>query len=229
MADPTPPSDAPAASACSWCSAPVAPGAATCSNCGAILISDEEQEVPGVTAVDAKSFARTKQATTGSRNRLLSWINGDYQADPSEADAHAVAPPDADVQREILRLELEAQVANLQAEADAILAEAAADGRIIDVPEELQTLAATGGVTTALEAAEAEDAQINGSEATATADASATADAAATADATTTAEATEAPEIVEIEDAEPGEAGDGATDLPPPAKKPRRPRLRRSK
>jgi hypothetical protein len=183
-----------------------------------------------VTAVDAKSFARTKQATTGSRNRLLSWINGDYQADPSEADAHAVAPPDADVQREILRLELEAQVANLQAEADAILAEAAADGRIIDVPEELQTLAGTGGVTTALEAAEAEDAQVNGSEAAATADASATADAAATADATATADdATEAPEIVEVDAAEPAEATDGATDLPPPAKKPRRPRLRRSK
>ena len=45
------------------------------------------------------------------------------------ADTGALAPPDADVRREILRLELEAEVANLQAEADALRAEAAVEGR----------------------------------------------------------------------------------------------------
>ena len=58
-----------------------------------------------------------------------------------QTDAHAIAPPDPEVQREILRLELEAEVANLQAEADALLSEAVAEGRVIEVPEELRQFA----------------------------------------------------------------------------------------
>ena len=46
-----------------------------------------------------------------------------------------IAPPDPEVQREILRLELEAEVANLQAEADALLSEAVVEGRVVEVPE----------------------------------------------------------------------------------------------
>jgi hypothetical protein len=73
--------------------------------------------VPGVTAIDAASLVRSKTAPQ-PRNRLLSWISGEYQADlPSKAEAQAIAPPDDEVRREILRLELEAHVANLQAEA----------------------------------------------------------------------------------------------------------------
>jgi hypothetical protein len=91
--------------------------------------------VPGVTAIDAASLVRSKAAPQ-PRNRLLSWISGEYQADlPSKAESHAIAPPDDEVRREILRLELEAQVAHLQAEADAIRAEAVAEGRTIDPPE----------------------------------------------------------------------------------------------
>jgi hypothetical protein len=158
MTDQTPPGGGPTTSPCPWCSAPVTPEAATCASCGAILISDDQPDLPGVTAVDPQSFSQAKQAAP-SRNRLLSWISGDYPADEatSPADAHAISPPDPAVQREIRRLELEAEVANLQAEADAILSEAAAEGRVIDVPDELQTLAAAGGVEEALDAAEAED------------------------------------------------------------------------
>ena len=88
-----------------------------------------------MTAIDAASLVRSK-TTQQPRNRLLSWISGEYQADlPSKAEAQAIAPPADDVRREILRLELEAHVANLQAEADAIRAEAVAEGRTIDLPE----------------------------------------------------------------------------------------------
>ncbi len=71
-----------------------------------------------------------------SRSRLLSWISGEYSDEaPSVAESDALAPPDADVQREILRLALEAEIANLQAEAQAIRSEALAAGRIVHEPE----------------------------------------------------------------------------------------------
>lgn len=124
---------------CSWCSTEVADGVAQCPNCGANLVPDGDPNVPGVTAVDAASIIRSK-TTPQPRNRLLSWISGEYETDlPSKAEAQAIAPPDDEVRREILRLELEAEVANLQAEADALRAEAVAEGRRIDVVEEPET------------------------------------------------------------------------------------------
>ena len=120
---------------CPWCSAALTPDATVCPSCGANLVADGEPNVPGVTAIDAASIVRSKVAPP-PRNRLLSWISGEYPSDiPSKAEAGAIALPDLEVRREILRLELEAEVANLQAEADAIRAEAAAEGRTIDLPE----------------------------------------------------------------------------------------------
>jgi hypothetical protein len=140
MADQTLSADRPSESICPWCSATVAPDSPTCPSCGAILESDEEHDVPGLTAVDIAAIrAETKPAT---RNRLLSWISGEYPEQPPSADeAQALAPPDADVQREIMRLELEAEVANLQAEADALLSEAVVEGRVSELPQEIQPLA----------------------------------------------------------------------------------------
>lgn len=124
---------------CPWCSAPLTEGATECPSCGANLIPDGDPNVPGVTAVDAASIIRSKAAPQ-PRNRLLSWISGEYESDvPSKAEAQAIAPPDLEVRREILRLELEAEVANLQAEADALRAEAVAEGRSIDAPDEPAT------------------------------------------------------------------------------------------
>lgn len=120
-------------SVCPWCSAALAADAAVCPSCGAILTSDQEQDLPGVTAVDAK-IARGEKPP--SRSRLLSWISGEYpDAIPTEteakADAQALAPPDPEVQLEILRLELEAQVTELQAEADSIRSDAMVEGRVV--------------------------------------------------------------------------------------------------
>jgi hypothetical protein len=140
MADQTLPADSPSESICPWCSAAVVPGSPTCASCGAILESDEDRDVPGLTAVNLAALRpETKPA---SRNRLLSWISGEYPDDaPSASEAQALAPPDAEVQREIIRLELEAEVHNLQAERDALLSEAVVEGRLEDLPKEIQPMA----------------------------------------------------------------------------------------
>ncbi len=140
MADQTLPADSPSESICPWCSAAVVPGSPTCASCGAILESDEDRDVPGLTAVDLAALR--SEAKPASRNRLLSWISGEYPDEaPSASEAQALAPPDAEVQREIIRLELEAEVHNLQAERDALLSEAVVEGRLEDLPEEIQPLA----------------------------------------------------------------------------------------
>jgi hypothetical protein len=93
-----------------------------------------------LTAVDLGALR--PESKPASRNRLLSWISGEYPDDaPSANEAQALAPPDADVQREILRLELEAEVANLEAERDSLLSEAVVEGRIAELPEEIQPMA----------------------------------------------------------------------------------------
>ena len=137
MVDASPPVDRPAASVCPWCSTPLGPDAVTCPSCGAALTGDEEPQVPGVTAVDQK-LAATRQRPTKSPSRLMAWIAGDSPDDiPSEGESQAIAPPDLEVRREILRLELEAEVAKLQAETDAILSEAVAEGRAVEMPEDV--------------------------------------------------------------------------------------------
>ena len=131
--DPTP------GTACPWCSAPLTPGAVVCASCGANLTSDEEHDLPGVTAVDHEILKTVKKP---GRSRLMSWINGEYEANtPSLVESGALAPPDPTVQREILRLELEAEVAKLQAEAGARYAEAVSEGRVKDLPDGVEALA----------------------------------------------------------------------------------------
>ena len=132
------PTDQAPGAVCPWCSAALPPNATTCPSCGASLTSAVEPDVPGLTAVDAKA-AREKPR---SRNRLLSWISGEYpEQAPAEAETSAIAPPDPEVQREILKLEIEAEVANLQAEADAMVSDAVAEGRMPDLPDGLRPFA----------------------------------------------------------------------------------------
>jgi hypothetical protein len=127
-------------SICPWCSATYTGDPETCPSCGAVLAVDPaaDPSLPGLTAIDPAALVRAKTPTTRSRNRILSWISGDYleEAGADPADAGALAPPDLAVRREILRLELEAEVANLQAEADALLAEATVEGHAPGVSPE---------------------------------------------------------------------------------------------
>lgn len=140
MADPLTPVTTSTASACPWCSAAVTAETAVCPSCHAILIADEEHDLPGLTSVD-EAAAREKRPA--SRGRFLSWLGGEtVEQAAAPLDSQAIAPPDADVQREILRLELEAHISNLQAEADSIMSDALIEGRVDDLPEGLRPLAA---------------------------------------------------------------------------------------
>ena len=145
MADQTLSDDRPSDSVCPWCSATIVPGSPTCASCGASLESEEDRDVPGLTAVDTAILrGEKKEQPAPSRNRLLSWISGDYTVEPAPltaSESQALAPPDPEVQREIIRLELEAEVANLQAEADSLLSEAVVDGRVSELPQDVQALA----------------------------------------------------------------------------------------
>ena len=133
MADDPTTGGGPTASICPWCSATYQGDPENCPSCGATLTGEgaTDPSLPGLTAIDAAAIVRSKEPVKKPRNRLLSWISGDYPEDaPSEADAGALAPPDLEVRREMLRLEIQAEVANLQAEADAMLADAAVEGRM---------------------------------------------------------------------------------------------------
>ncbi len=136
MVDDTQPVPESTVSVCPWCSANYTGDPDTCPSCGAALAVDPATDpaLPGLTAIDAAAIVRAKTPVARPRNRLLSWISGDYQDDtPSATEAGALAPPDLDVRREMLRLELQAEVANLQAEADALLAEAGFEGSAADL------------------------------------------------------------------------------------------------
>jgi hypothetical protein len=112
---------------CPWCSAALPSDHETsCPSCGATLVTDVEPQLPGVTAIDAEAIVRNARgATAPRRSRLLSWISGDVADDVAEAPARpeSLAPPPLDVRREMLRMEIEAELSDLQAEAGAILAE----------------------------------------------------------------------------------------------------------
>lgn len=123
-------------SVCPWCSATYPGDPDTCPSCGAALAVDPatDPSLPGLTAIDTAAIVRSRVPVAKPRSRLLSWISGEYPDDnPTIAEAGALAPPDPDVRREMLRLELQAEVANLQAEADALIAEATAEGRVPNV------------------------------------------------------------------------------------------------
>src|SRR3954453_13937144 len=119
---------------CMWCSALLPSNhETTCPSCGATLIGDADPAVPGLTAIDADAILRNARTATRSRprgGRLLSWISGEYSDDDDAASATpgSLSPPPAEVRREMLRLELQAQVPNAQAEAGALPAEAAGEG-----------------------------------------------------------------------------------------------------
>jgi hypothetical protein len=112
-----------------WCSAELpSENEIVCPSCGATLVGDAENQVPGVTAIDAEAIVRAARSSrTKPKSRLLSWISGDFVEETNKPAPGSLSPPPPDVRREILRLELEAEVANLQAEAEAMAADAAVE------------------------------------------------------------------------------------------------------
>ena len=123
---------------CTWCSAELPSDHETvCPSCGATLVGDGETQVPGLTAIDAEAILRNARAAKAKpRGRLMSWISGDYADESADTPPPgSLAPPPLEVRREILLLELEAQVANAQAEVESMAADAAvAEGSHVDHP-----------------------------------------------------------------------------------------------
>ncbi len=138
MADDAPHQSAPDATRgpaiCPWCSAVLpAPDAPVCPSCDAHLVDEQGVEIPGVTTVYPGLLASAAAPRKVKRTFGSLLVGDDNEiAPPSEAELPALAPPDADVRREMLRLELDARLASLQAEVKAIEAE---DGLRPDAPE----------------------------------------------------------------------------------------------
>jgi len=157
MVDETQPGGVPTPSICPWCSATYTGSPTECPSCGAALAEGPTtgEPVPGLTAIDAAAIVRSKEPTKKSRRGILAWISGEYPDEiTTPAEAGAIAPPDLAVRREILRLELEAEVAALQAEADALKADVAVEGHAEGVSAE--DAAAAEAVVEEIEAVEAE-------------------------------------------------------------------------
>ncbi|HET7027144.1 MAG TPA: hypothetical protein VFI28_05595 [Candidatus Limnocylindrales bacterium] len=157
------------ASICPWCSAEVPAGRAACPACGANLVETGESAVPGLTAIDAEAVLRNVRATVAPprRNRILSLITGeiaDEDLAPSGSPT-ALAPPPPEVRREMLRMEIAAELSNLNAEADAIAADEAVDGTRTDGTSPAD--GAEAGVDAPTAAAEAAAAEATAAEATA--------------------------------------------------------------
>jgi hypothetical protein len=121
---PLPPPAAPGAR-CPWCSALLAdPDDVACDACGATVKGDAALEIPGVTALDAQHAAQAVTPRKVRRTFGALFTGGDDEIlPPAEAELPALAPPDAEVRREILRLQMDAELVKLTARAAALAAE----------------------------------------------------------------------------------------------------------
>jgi hypothetical protein len=151
---------------CPWCSAELGPDATTCPSCGATLTSSEgEPQIPGVTTVAPAAAAAVKAPKP---NRLMRWISGE----PSDEVAAPVPPPGSlepptdDVRREIRRLELEAELTNLSAEASAIATDDALEASAADdqagAQAALEVVHEARAVSEAIDRADAEALGVSG-------------------------------------------------------------------
>jgi hypothetical protein len=104
---------------------------ATCPSCGATLSgSGTDEQVPGVTTLDTDAILRARAAVSRPRSRLLSFITGEVDdSTTTMASPASIAPPSDAVRREMLKMELAAEVANLEAEVQARVIEAEVEAR----------------------------------------------------------------------------------------------------
>ena len=103
---------------CPWCSATVPVEAATCPSCGAQLREAAEGDIPGITQIDPSAVSRARRVKP---RRLTSWLTGDTPVEEDETGGK-IEPPSPDVRREMLKLELAAIDAELEAKAAAAAA-----------------------------------------------------------------------------------------------------------
>src|SRR5262245_1614070 len=97
---------------CPWCSATVPAEAAKCPSCGAALRDVVDGDVLGVTQVDMAATSRLSRLKPG---RLATWL-GAERSDGPDLGGHVEPVSDA-VKKEMLRMELAAIDAELEAKA----------------------------------------------------------------------------------------------------------------
>jgi hypothetical protein len=100
---------------CPWCSAKVSASAAKCPSCGASLRDAVEEEILGVTQIDPGAVSRASRIKPG---RLATWLGAEDTALSSDLGGH-VEPPSKEVREEMLRLELAAIDAEIEAKKQA--------------------------------------------------------------------------------------------------------------
>ena len=98
---------------CPWCSATVPVEAATCPSCGAQLRDSVDGDVLGVTQIDPSAVSRARRVKP---RRLTSWLTGDTSVEDEDSGGK-IEPPSPDVKREMLKMELAAIDAELEARA----------------------------------------------------------------------------------------------------------------
>lgn len=106
---------------CPWCSATVPVEATTCPSCGASLRDAAEGDIPGVTQLDPTAVIRTKRI----RSRNIAAFLGVGDGPDDEESTGKVEPPTEAVRQEMLRLELAALDAELEARAKEVEAQRA--------------------------------------------------------------------------------------------------------
>ena len=113
------------ATRCPWCSALLTDESSeTCPSCNATLAAapGAEGDIKGVTTLDTDAIIRARSEVVRPKsNRFISFITGEVPVETADpASAGSIAPPDNAVRREMLRLQLEAERADLQAETVAL-------------------------------------------------------------------------------------------------------------
>ena len=106
---------APATETCPWCSAVVSATAKACPSCGASLREAADGEILGVTQIDPGAVSRASRIKPG---RLATWLGAESTDETSTLGGN-VEPPSREVREEMLRLELAAIDAEIEAKKQA--------------------------------------------------------------------------------------------------------------
>jgi len=99
-------------SICPWCSATVPAEASRCPSCNAALRDGVDDEVPGVTQVDLKAASRLSRLKPPGR--VAMWLGAERTTENPELSGR-IEPPSEEVRKEMLRIELAAIDAEIEA------------------------------------------------------------------------------------------------------------------
>jgi hypothetical protein len=102
---------------CPWCSSTIPAEAATCPACGAAVRDAVDGEILGVTQVDVAATTRLARMTK-QPGRLATWLGAERTTDNPELVGR-LEPPSEEVRKEMLRLELAAIDAEIEAKKQA--------------------------------------------------------------------------------------------------------------